>query len=356
MNNTTGGDRSTRQPPFPFPTDRPSRALERRVLAAISDRALLHDVHHALISVSGGPDSTALLLLLARLQPRLGLALTVAHVDHGLRPAPQRRADAAFVTALCAALDIPLLTRKTSARSRAEEALRNARYTALRDATTSAGCDAIALGHTSDDQAETVLFRLARGSGLPGLAGIRPRSPWPFPSDGPDLIRPLLTLRRSDIEAYLRAADVQPRLDPTNTDRRYARNRIRADVIPTLTTISPRAVEAITRAAAAAEEALSLLRAEADRAWPAVVHQENNAVTLRGPALAALHPAVRNVLIAHAIALLRPEDTAATEAIARVDDLLAGPRGRRADLGGALRAIRVTEGVRLSLHRRLDTL
>ncbi len=185
-----------------------------------------------LIAVSGGADSTALLLGLRSVAPEFGLSLQAAHLHHGLRGA-EADADLAFVRDLCARLGVPLATARWRCRARmarrglsGQAGLRTLRREFLGRAAGRAGATAIATAHTADDQLETLLLRLMRGTGLVGLGGMRPRrAGW---------IKPLLGTARVDIEADLRAIGQPWREDHTNHDPRYARSRVRDEVVPAL--------------------------------------------------------------------------------------------------------------------------
>ena len=195
------------------------------------------------LAVSGGTDSTALALLLAELRDDVGLVLHVAHFDHRARPRAAA-ADAAFVAELANHIGATLRVGRADAPPKNEDDARNARYAFLRRVARDLGATAIATGHTRDDQAETVLLHLARGSGLAGLAAMRPER------DG--IVRPLLTLGRSDTSAVCAAARITPRDDPTNRSLRFARNRIRHRVLPELAKLNPDITSAIARLAEAA--------------------------------------------------------------------------------------------------------
>ncbi len=185
---------------------------------------------HLLVAVSGGPDSVALLDILYAM-PEARLQLTLAHVHHGLRPTAE--ADATFVERLAKRYHLEFLSRRVDVRARVdrtgeseEEAAREVRYAALSEMAAEAGATRIATGHTADDQAETVLMRILRGTGLLGLAGIPPRR-------GP-VIRPLLPLWRRDILAYLQARGLESCTDETNASLDYTRNRVRQQLLPEL--------------------------------------------------------------------------------------------------------------------------
>src|SRR5881397_4161740 len=178
-----------------------------------------------LIGVSGGADSVALLHVLLGLAPALGLRLHVLHVDHGLRPDSAR--DAEYVRALGSRLGVPVeVVGVRVAAGSVEAAARAARHAALEAAADRLGAARIALGHTADDQAETLVMRLLEGTGVRGLAGI--------PTVRGRLIRPLLESRHRDAVAALRAAGMEWLEDPSNRDPRFFRNRVRHGLLPRL--------------------------------------------------------------------------------------------------------------------------
>jgi tRNA(Ile)-lysidine synthase len=180
------------------------------------------------VAVSGGPDSVALLSALVELSPRQRLQLTVLHVNHALRPEAEQEQQ--FVESLCQRWCLPCLVDKLHPRwkeSGIEAWARKERYRFFQQTKEQHGLDAVALAHTRDDQAETVLFRLLRGTGRRGLAGIPPqRDGW--------LIRPLLECSRQEVMAYLTAKRLLYVTDSSNTDLRYTRNKIRHVLLPLL--------------------------------------------------------------------------------------------------------------------------
>jgi len=185
-----------------------------------------------LVAVSGGADSTALLLGLTRIAREFDLSIHAAHLHHGLRGRDADR-DLEFVRALCLRLGVPLIAARWDCRARmarrglsGQAGLRTLRREFLAAAARRAGAKAIATAHTADDQLETLLLRLARGAGLRGLGGMRPKSGgW---------IKPLLAAPRADVEADLGAAGERWREDASNRDSRYARTLVRHNVIPAL--------------------------------------------------------------------------------------------------------------------------
>ena len=229
------------------------------------------------VAVSGGADSTALLLILAELADELGIVIHVAHFDHRTRP-KQSAEDADFVAKLANRIGAPIRVGRAEKPTKTEDAARTARYEFLRRAAKEIGATAIATGHTRDDQAETVLLHLTRGSGLAGLSGMRPLR------EG--IARPLLAIGRAETVAVCRAARIRPRTDPTNRSLKFARNRVRLDVLPRLAKINPRASEAIARFAEAAAELQ--IEDDVDVARALARARDGDAVVV-----AALEPAVR---------------------------------------------------------------
>jgi tRNA(Ile)-lysidine synthase len=199
------------------------------------------------VACSGGVDS----VVLAHALHESGVRLSIAHVHHGLR-GEDADADAAFVAALAKRLALPFAQRRVDPRARVatagssrvrptvQEAARRLRAEALRDAAGELGADHVALAHNADDQAETVLLRLLRGTGPEGLGGIAERSPDGF------FVRPLLGVARREILAHAERRGIEWREDPSNADRRYARARLRHEWLPGLTRdFNPRLLRAI---------------------------------------------------------------------------------------------------------------
>ncbi len=215
------------------------------------------------IALSGGADSMALLYTLSALRETQGLRLAAAHVHHGLRGEEADR-DAAFVRAQCEELHIPCETlfahvaeeRQTG--EGIEQAGRRIRYAFFERVREQYGLDCIATAHHADDNLETVLLHLTRGSGLRGLCGI--------PATGRHILRPLLGVSRDEIEAYCAAKGIPFVVDSTNADTVYSRNRIRAEVIPQLKAINPQVVDACTRMTAQLKEENAFLEELAAKA------------------------------------------------------------------------------------------
>lgn len=196
-----------------------------------------------LCACSGGPDSTALLHVLALLRRRFGHEVIAHGVDHGLRPeAPAELAQAARVAE---AVGVPFAVTRVdvSPGSNLQARAREARLHALGEAATRVGARQIATGHTADDRAETFLLRLLRGAGPRGLAVLPPSAPGPA---GTTLIRPLLQARRVDILAHIGRHALACAHDPSNQDPRFTRVRVRKELLPLLEDLSPRIVEHLT--------------------------------------------------------------------------------------------------------------
>ena len=217
------------------------------ILRTIRTHALVERGDVVIVAVSGGIDSMALLQAMERLAPRLGIRLEVATVDHGLRASA--RAEADLVRARAAALSLPwhdlrvdaAAARKT--RASLQDAARRVRLGALEELAARLHAR-VALAHQSDDQAETVLFRVVRGTGLAGLAGI-PYRRGPF-------IRPLLDVSRAQVARYAARLALPFVEDPSNADPRFARARVRHGLLPLLAAENPRVREALVGLAAAA--------------------------------------------------------------------------------------------------------
>jgi tRNA(Ile)-lysidine synthase len=249
----------------------PGEAQRKRIEGGVRRNVLdlvLPKEASLLLAVSGGADSMALLLIVARLAKNLRLRLGVAHFDHGLRGAHAARDEQRFVREQALSLGLPFYT--ASARGRrlaSEDAARRARYEFLASIAEHEGYGAVATGHTASDQAETVLLHLVRGAGLDGLAGMSARAAWPFDGhDGLTLLRPLLRLSREDTLAYCAAAGVVPIEDESNASPRYRRNRVRHELLPLLRELNPRIDAALVRLANAAGEDAAYLRAAAAEA------------------------------------------------------------------------------------------
>ena len=274
---------------------------------------------------SGGPDSTALLLELKRLRDeKLIGPLYAAHFEHGIRGA-ESQADLAFCRQVCLDLGVPLFSESGDVPFYAgesglsqETAARKLRYAFLRRLKKALEAGCIALGHHLDDQAETVLMHLVRGSGMKGLIGMSPRNG--------DLVRPLLGTKRVDILGYLAECRQPYRLDSTNMSPDYSRNRLRQEVMSSLSAINPCAAEHIASCA-------DRLRAE-DEYLDSLARKALDETGGSRKALASLPSVLRDRA---ALMLIRQATDDFTEAdVFRLTELFSLPSGRSVPLRGHL--------------------
>jgi tRNA(Ile)-lysidine synthase len=274
--------------------------LLRHVQQTIQDYQMFEGGHTLLIAVSGGPDSMVLLHSLWQLREAFALKLFAAHLNHQMRPGATR--DAQFVAAtaralgircICESLDVPLYQRQHKLSP--EDAARRVRYAFFRATAARLGADRIAVGHTAEDQAETVLLHLLRGSGLRGLCGIPPvRGP---------IVRPLIRVHRGEILDYLRTHRLPFREDPSNHQRRYTRNRIRLDLLPALQQhYNPRLVQALcTTAQLLADDEAALQTVARQRFLSARLSAAPEQVQLQIAALTSLPPALQRRVLREAL-------------------------------------------------------
>jgi len=269
------------------------------VRSAIRRYSMIERGDRVVIAVSGGADSMALLFALHSLSSDLDCELAVAHLDHGLRPSSA--ADARFVEEQAASLGLPVMSERcdvlgeaAARRQGIEEAARGVRRTFLARVAAEWGASRVALGHTADDQAETVLFRLARGTGWDGLCGMAPVS-------GP-IIRPLLFLTRGEVRQFAADQGIPWREDETNGDVSFARNRIRERVLPELAAINPDVVRSIARFADIAGDMRGIEQYVVDRLWDDVCESEDSgSLRLVRPRVVTLPPSVQSVVLREAM-------------------------------------------------------
>lgn len=287
-----------------------------------------------LAGISGGPDSLCLLDVLHT----AGYRVIVAHFNHQLRPEADR--EAAAVAGQARTLNLPFVTEAGDVRQFArakglsiEEAARTLRYRFLFAAARREGAQAVAVGHTADDQVETVLMHFLRGAGLAGLKGMEYRSLLPVFDDEIPLVRPLLSLWRADTEQYCRTRGLEPHFDASNADETYFRNRLRHTLIPELQKYNPRFKEALARTARALQGDYAVLQADVAAMWEdAVTATGDGWVAFDQSLLAACDPGLRNGLLRRAGETLRPESRdIGFEALERAEAFVREPGGRMVD-------------------------
>ncbi len=264
--------------------------MEQTILTTIKEHAMIQPGNHMVVAFSGGADSTSLLHFFVRHRTALGITLSAAHFDHGLR-GDESDADHAFVETTCRRWGVPLTSgygrmsdREMPAKLSTESWARQLRYAFFETLVTD-GNTKIATGHNQNDNAETVLFHAIRGSGPAGLAGIPPVRP-PY-------IRPLLAVSRHAIEAYCESHRLPYCTDSTNAELGFSRNRLRHEVFPTLEKVHPGTLPALSRLA---EDMREVDRFLSDEAAALLVPQEKLPPDTAAAPLSALEnaaPAVR---------------------------------------------------------------
>lgn len=268
----------------------------KRFIDICAAAKIFDGIGKVLIAVSGGADSLALAELMINSRRRFKLELVIAHYEHGLRGQASID-DAAFVETFARERGIEFIGGHGDVKAFAAEqkisvetAARTLRYKFLSDARRDLNCDAIALAHHADDQAETILMRLLRGATSTGLSAMKFRT---RSDDYGLLIRPLLSFRKDALENFCRRRNLTPRLDATNFELDATRNKIRLELIPTLETFNPALVDTLCRFGEVAAEETEFIAAQADKIFPAVV-RDNSIVRAE---FVKLHPALQRVVV-----------------------------------------------------------
>ncbi len=284
-----------------------SDEIEKRVIEFIRLHRLFAGAKRVLLAVSGGADSIALLYIFEALRTKGNLTaeFVCAHVNHQLRGAAGD-ADAQFVVDQANKLRLPVATRTADVRGHAgthrlslETAARELRLSNLAEMAREHGCTWVATGHQKNDNAETLVHRLDRGTGFRGLAGIRPVRPL---GDDLWLARPLLCLTRDEVVQYLERRDLRWREDHTNVDLAYTRNAIRHRLLPALQHESGGSlIEALSGLATSARNLYERIRREAEEARPTLTRFADGKAVIDGPGLAALPEPVAIELVRQAL-------------------------------------------------------
>jgi len=322
-------------------------SLAAAVVRSLRDLGTPSRGETAVVALSGGPDSVALLDALREASRRQGFRLVAAHLDHRLRT--ESAADVAFCRNICERFGVPIHVGSADVRRRAETdgagleaAAREERYAFLRGVARAEGASAIAVAHTRDDQAETFLLRLLRGAGSAGLGAMRARSG--------DLIRPLLEVGRREVLEHLRAHGLEWREDASNAELRFSRNRVRHELLPYLERhFNPGIREGLARTAALLADEHERLTEAADVLYRQGSRRGDDAVLLSGAALRGASRPVARQMVRNA--LLEAGGLAQVKA-AHVEKILevslrAGRTGRRLPLPGGREAIFGFDQVRI---------
>jgi tRNA(Ile)-lysidine synthase len=261
-----------------------------------------------LVGVSGGPDS----ICLAHQLMQTGYQIVIAHLNHQLRP--EASLEAKQVEQLAQGWGIPAIFESANVGNNAqahhlsiEEAARELRYQFLFRAAIQSGAQAVAVGHNADDQVETVLMHLLRGAGPAGLRGMRWRSlpnPW---SHTIPLVRPLLAVWRTDIEAYIHENQLSVLQDSSNTDTTFFRNRLRMQVLPYLQSLNPQIKQALWQTAELVGTDYEFLTSEVEQHWQSVIAwNKSGVIGIKREEFSTLPESLQRELLRHAVSILRP--------------------------------------------------
>lgn len=316
---------------------RKGKTLDQRVVNFIREHNLFSAGEKLVVAVSGGADSVCLLHMLAHWQLELGVELHVAHLNHQLRGA-EFDADASYVSDLACKLGVPVtVERRDVAAYRGqrggslEEAAREVRYGFLAEVAEKVGASKVVVGHTQDDQVETILMHLLRGAGIAGLRGLQPRSTLQFGERGQlEVVRPLLELTRQETWDYCRRHKIKPRSDSSNVSPSFLRNRIRLELLPMLRNYNPSIDQALLRLAAIADDDLSFIQARASLLWKELANVEGDVIYLDMSKMVALPRAMQRQVFRMAVEQIRGnlKDIEADHIEAMVG-FLSKPAGRR---------------------------
>ncbi len=314
------------------------------IQSILRDQCRLSRDHPLVVGVSGGPDSLCLMSVLRK----LGYRIIVAHFNHKLRP--DSDADANVVEQTAARLNLVSVIESGDVRAYAdqeklsiEEAARMMRYRFLMQQAHQFNAQAVAMGHTADDQVETVLMHFIRGAGLAGLKGMSHRTIVHMFDPEIPIVRPLLDMWREETVVYCAANGFRPRHDPSNASLDFFRNRLRHLLIPTLETYNPRFRDVLLRTSRSLEGDYEILAGVLDEVWKACVLQESvGFVIFDSAALAEQPPGLQRNLIRRAIERIHPDELDLNyAALERASNFISGdPPHVRMDLAGGVHLLR----------------
>lgn len=255
--------------------------MKKKVIDFIQENSMIKSGDKVLVALSGGPDSVCLLHILSELRDLLHIEVYAAHVNHCLRGESALK-DEAYVEELCKSLNIECFVKRVDINKISEErnistemAGREERYKFFEKLKTEHSLDKIAIAHNANDQAETLIMRALRGTGIEGLVGIRPVRDEIF-------IRPILILRRNEIEEYCEINNLKPRIDETNLEEIYSRNKIRLKAIPFIEkNFNPDIVTALNRLAYSCSKDVEFIQEEVEKRFPKLCVRENNSIVIK---------------------------------------------------------------------------
>lgn len=313
------------------------RSLEDRALSTIKRYRMLEGGERVVVSVSGGPDSVALLVFLHGVAAEMRLDLHVFHLDHMIR-GEESAADARYVGELAAELGLPCTALAVDVRAEArgsgrspQDAARQVRMAALREFAGEVAAGRIATGHTADDQVETFLMRVVQGAGLSGLGGIPPVSG--------SIVRPLIEVWRDEVEEYCSRVGVAPRMDSSNLDPSYLRNHVRLSLVPFLRAeFGPRIKEVILREVESLALDREFLGEQAARAFDLAGAVSGGEVRIDIGRLASLPAALQRGVLREAWARMVPGEPSLgwRHVLDILEKVVAGRTGAVLDLPGPL--------------------
>ncbi|HSB00774.1 MAG TPA: tRNA lysidine(34) synthetase TilS [Anaerolineales bacterium] len=332
------------------------------IQSILQDHCRLNRDHPIVVGVSGGPDSLCLMSILRK----MGYRIIVAHFNHKLRP--DSDTDANIVEQTAARLNLVSVIESGDVRAYAdqeklslEEAARITRYRFLMQQARRFNAQAVAVGHTADDQVETVLMHFIRGAGLAGLKGMSYRTVIQMFDPELPIVRPLLDTWREETVVYCAANGFRPRYDPSNASLDFFRNRLRHLLIPTLESYNPRFREAVCRTARSLESDHEILASVLDEVWKACVVQESTGfITFHAAALTQQPLGLQRNLVRRAIEHIHPAELDLNYAtLERASTFISGnPALTRVDLTGGIHLLRegaliyiVTDNVTLPIER-----
>ena len=272
--------------------------ITQALLWAIKTKLIDIDDSVWVVAVSGGADSLSLLHALVQLQPELPATLHVASFDHGMR-GKDGAADVDFVEAICRKWDVPFSRGVNNPNNFSEAFARQTRYDFLVSVAETRGTKTILTGHHADDQAETILMNIIRGTGLRGLRGMSQFGRVPG-NPSFRLFRPFLSVTRSDILTYCQDHNLTPRIDATNLDTRYARNKIRHDLMPIIREMNPKLTEALNRVSSQAQATYDFLQTQAETWVDKHSTMTENLISIPREPFKQLHTALQQMVLWHA--------------------------------------------------------
>jgi len=331
--------------------------LLSKIKETINKHRMLSPGDRVVVAVSGGPDSVCLLRALLAFMPEYELTLHVAHLDHRFR-GEESAAEARFVRGLAARLSLPATIEASDVpaycRERglsAQAGAREVRYAFLQEVAKREHAARIALGHTANDQAETLLMRLIRGAGVTGLSAIPPIRE--------NIIRPLIDVTREEVLGYLKENGQDCITDPSNLKPFYTRNRVRREVLPVLERFNPRIVEALATAAAVLRDENAAMEASLAAVIDRTVRQDGETVRIARAEFNDFLPALRRRVLRKALALSSGKEAAGLSSV-QTEEALAfmaeTQTGRMMELPGGLSLAREYDSFLIRRHERVEEL